>query len=309
MPQHSVIMPAYNGQTYLAEAIDSILRQTCADLELIIVNDCATDASAAIAADYAARDTRVRVVSTVVNSGAPALPKNIGLSLARGQYISFCDQDDLLLPDKLEQATRVFQRHPDLDIVFADFEPFGEALRGRHGYLAQRHFTSKARAYLDPLEDGLYRCRNFWGCMAGLHTGMSTQTIVCRREIIVGRRFDVRYRILDDISMWSRFAETARIGFLDRTVARYRYHDAALTSDDELLARESLAFHKENYFRQSHLLNAAENRRYRRMLADFLISVASRPNLTKLERRAHLAQSLIFELRLSTLRWLLQTFA
>lgn len=309
MPLHSVIMPVYNGEAYLAATIDSILQQTCADLELIIVNDCATDGSADIAAAHAARDARVRVVSTAVNSGAPALPKNVGLSLARGRYVSFCDQDDLLLPDKLEQATRVLQQYPDMDIVFADFEPFGDTRHAQRGYLAHKGFTTKARAYLVPLEDGLYRCQNFWGCMAGLHTGMSTQTIVCRREIIVGQRFDVRYRILDDIAMWYRFAETARIGFLDRTVARYRYHDAALTSNDELLARESLAFHKENYFRQSHLFNAAENQRYRHMLADFLISVASRPHLTKLEQRAHLAQSLVFELRLSTLRWMLQTFA
>ncbi|HEX7987286.1 MAG TPA: glycosyltransferase family 2 protein [Duganella sp.] len=309
MPLHSVIMPVYNGEAYLAATIDSILQQTCADLELIIVDDCATDGSADIAAAYAARDARVRVVSTAVNSGAPALPKNVGLSLARGRYVSFCDQDDLLLPDKLEQATRVLQQYPDMDIVFADFEPFGDTQHAQGGYLAHKGFTTKARAYLVPLEDGLYRCQNFWGCMAGLHTGMSTQTIVCRREIIVGQRFDVRYRILDDIAMWYRFAETARIGFLDRTVARYRYHDAALTTNDELLARESLAFHKENYFRQSHLFNVAENKRYRRMLADFLISVASRPHLTKLEQRAHLAQSLVFELRLSTLRWMLQTYA
>lgn len=309
MPLHSVIMPVYNGQAYLAAAIDSILHQTCADLELIIVNDCATDDSAAIAAGYAARDGRVRVVSTAINSGAPALPKNVGLSLARGQYISFCDQDDVLLPEKLEHATRIFQRHPDLDIVFADFEPFGEALQAQPAYLARQAFTTKAQAYLVPLGDGLYRCRNFWGCMAGLHTGMSTQTIVCRREVILGQRFDVRYRILDDNSLWYRFAETARIAFLDRTVARYRHHAAALTTDDDLLARETLAFHKENYFRQAHLFNAAENSRYRAMLARFCIRVASRPDMTKLERRAHLAQSLIFDFRLQTLRWLLQTFA
>ncbi|HEU4777047.1 MAG TPA: glycosyltransferase family 2 protein [Telluria sp.] len=309
MPRHSVIMPVYNGQAYLAAAIDSILHQSCADLELIIVNDCATDDSAAIAAGYAARDGRVRVVSTAVNSGAPALPKNVGLSLARGQYISFCDQDDVLLPDKLEHATRLFQHYSDLDIVFADFEPFGEALHGQQAYLARQAFTTKAQAYLVPLGDGLYRCRNFWGCMAGVHTGMSTQTIVCRREVIIGQRFDIRYRILDDISLWYRLAETARIAFLDRTVARYRHHDAALTTNDDLLARETLAFHKENYFRQAYLFNAAENSRYRAMLARFCIRVAARPDMTQLERRAHLAQSLIFDFRLQTLRWLLQTFA
>lgn len=309
MPLHSVIMPVYNGQTYLAAAIDSILLQTCADLELLIVNDCATDGSAGIAAGYAARDARVRVVSTAINSGGPALPKNVGLSLARGRYISFCDQDDVLLPEKLEHATRVLQQHPDLDILFADFEPFGDALQGQRGYLAHKRFTSTAQAYLVPLGDGLYRCRNFWGCMAGVHTGMSTQTIVCRREVIIGQRFDIRYRILDDISLWYRFAETARIGFLDRTVALYRHHDEALTTNDELHARETLAFHKENYFRQSHLFNAVENSRYRSMLARFFIRVASRPNISKLEQRANLAQSLVFDFRLRTLRWLLQTFA
>lgn len=309
MPLHSIIMPVYNGEAYLGEAIDSILAQTCADLELIAVNDSSRDDSLAILQSYAARDARVRVVSTAINSGGPALPKNVGLALATGEFISFCDQDDILQPEKLALATDVLRRHPDLDILFADFQPFGTALSQQSGYLAQKGFADKARDYLVPIEDGLYRCRNFWGCMAGVHTGMSTQTIVGRRAMFADKRFDIRYRIVDDISLWYRFAESARIGYLDRTVALYRHHDDALTTDSELLTRETLAFHKENYFRQCHLFDKAENRRYRSMLARFFVRMASRPRITPLEQRANLAEALTFDFRLQTLRWLLRTFA
>lgn len=309
MPLHSIIMPVYNGATYLAEALDSILAQTCADLELIVVNDSSRDNSLAILESYAARDARVRVVSTAINSGGPALPKNVGLAMATGEFISFCDQDDVLQPDKLALATDVLRRHPDLDILFADFQPFGTALSQQSGYLAQKGFAEKARDYLVPVEAGLYRCRNFWGCMAGVHTGMSTQTIVCRRVVFADKRFDIRFRIVDDISLWYRFAESARIGYLDRTVALYRHHDDALTTDSELLTRETLAFHKENYFRQYHLFDKAENRRYRSMLARFFVRMASTPRITRLEQRANLAEALTFDFRLQTLRWLLRTFA
>jgi glycosyltransferase involved in cell wall biosynthesis len=309
MPRHSIIMPVYNGAAYLAAAIDSILAQTCTDLELIIVNDSSRDESLAIAQAYAERDARVRLVSTAINSGGPALPKNVGLAMAGGEFISFCDQDDILCPDKLERATDVLDRHPELDIVFADFQPFGTALAEQSGYLAQKGFAAKAQAYLVPLEAGLYACRNFWGCMAGVHTGMSTQTIVCRRAVFDGKRFDIRFRIVDDISLWYRFAESAKIGYLDRTVALYRHHDDALTTDSELLTRETLAFHKENYFRQCHLFDKVENRRYRSMLSRFFIRMASRPRITPLEQRANLAEALTFDFRLQTLRWLLRTFA
>lgn len=307
MPQHSIIMPVYNGERYLQAAIASVLGQQGAELELIVVDDCSSDGSAHIAAQCGRRDARLRLARTALNSGGPAGPKNLGLALARGRFISFCDQDDLLLPHKLARASAVFARHPELDVLFFDFQPCDADGAPGPAYLAGKGFLGRAATYLSPFEDELHLCRRFLGCMAGIDSGMSTQGIVCRREVLEGQRFDTRFRIVDDIAMWYRLAEQARIAFVAESAALYRQHAAALTGDSVLLTRETVAFHRENYFRQRHLLDAAENRRYRRMLGCFFVRAAALPGIGALEQRNYLLQALGFDVRLSTLRWLLQT--
>lgn len=313
-PLHTVIMPVYNGAAYLAEAIASVLAQRCADLELIVVDDCSTDGSAAIVRHFAARDARLRCVSSGLNAGGPARPKNLGLALARGRYVSFCDQDDILLPNKLALAGAIFARHPQLELVFFDFAPFSTAGAAQpdvagQSYLAGKHFTARAANYLAPLDTQLYQCRRFWGCMAGIDTGISTQTVVCQRRLLAGQRFDPRFRIVDDLSLWYRLAEVACMAFAAHTVARYRHHAQALTGDRALLALESIAFHRENYFRQRRLFDRAEDRRYRQMLARLLVRCAALPGLAPLESRSYLLQSLLFDVKLRPLRWALQTWA
>lgn len=307
MPLHSIIMPVYNGERYLTEAIQSVLQQDCADLELICVDDCSTDESPCMLQRFARQDRRVRLAATAINSGGPARPKNIGLALAQGSYISFCDQDDVLLPHKLQRAGQVFARYPQLDLLFFDFLPFSAQNGTQQAYLARKNFTERASAYLAPLEDNIFSCHQFWGCMAGVHTGISTQTVVCRRDVMTGKKFDTRFRIVDDIAFWHSLVETARIAFINQPVALYRDHEHALTSNRTLLVRETIAFHHENYFRQRHLFNALENQRYRQMLARFFIRNAALPQQSKLEQRSYLLQSLLFDFRLRTLGWLLKT--
>lgn len=312
-PLHTVIMPVYNGAAYLAEAIGSVLGQHCADLELIVVDDCSSDGSAAIVRHFAARDARLRCLSTGLNTGGPARPKNLGLALARGHYVSFCDQDDILLPGKLALAGALFARHPQLDLLFFDFAPFTsdptqpDVILGP-SYLAGKQFTARAAAYLAPLDGQLFQCRRFWGCMAGIDTGISTQTVVCRRHLLAGQCFDPRFRIVDDLSLWYRLAEVACIGYAGQTVARYRHHPQALTGNRALLALESIAFHRENYFRQRALLEPAEDRRYRHMLARLLVRGAALPGVAPLEARSYLLQSLVFDFKLRPLRWAWQTW-
>jgi teichuronic acid biosynthesis glycosyltransferase TuaG len=99
-PLVSVIMPAYNAAGTLRESIDSILSQTCARWELIVVDDASTDGTAAVARAYADKDPRVRYFINERNVGA-ALARNRGINLAAGNYIAFLDSDDIWREDKL----------------------------------------------------------------------------------------------------------------------------------------------------------------------------------------------------------------
>ncbi|MEU6678180.1 bifunctional glycosyltransferase family 2 protein/CDP-glycerol:glycerophosphate glycerophosphotransferase [Streptomyces sp. NPDC046925] len=116
MSRFSVVVPAHRVQGYLRECLDSVLGQSHADLELIVVDDASPDASAAIAAECAERDGRAQLVRVPAHAGAgPA--RNIGADRATGDYLLFLDGDDLLLPGALEAVAEALDAAEDPDVL------------------------------------------------------------------------------------------------------------------------------------------------------------------------------------------------
>ena len=107
-PAISAILPMYNVGKYIGECLDSILVQTFQNFEVIIVDDCSTDNSAAVVESYIDKfDGRLRLERTLKNSGNAALPRNKGLSLSRGEYVIFIDPDDTITPTAFEELYSV----------------------------------------------------------------------------------------------------------------------------------------------------------------------------------------------------------
>lgn len=122
MIQLSVIIPAYNGDRYIAEAIDSALEQTYSDeYEIIIVDDGSTDNTFEVVEQY---DNRVNYLSQK-NQGVAA-SRNLGLAAARGKYIAFLDQDDLFLPHKLSSQVALLERDSGLGMVNSGWQIIDE---------------------------------------------------------------------------------------------------------------------------------------------------------------------------------------
>ncbi len=94
----SVILPIYNVEPYLARSLDSLINQTLTDIEIICVNDASPDNSAQVLAEYAARDSRIKVINMPKNSGA-AMARQAGLDIATGEYVGFVDPDDYVNND------------------------------------------------------------------------------------------------------------------------------------------------------------------------------------------------------------------
>ena len=113
-PAVSVILPAFNAEKYLGEAVDSILSQTFADFELIVVNDGSTDRTLEILRDNS--DNRIRIVSNDNNLG-PAKSMNKGISEARGRYIARQDADDISLPERLQKQFEYMEKHPEVAVL------------------------------------------------------------------------------------------------------------------------------------------------------------------------------------------------
>lgn len=114
MPKISVIVPVYNVEKYLHECIDSILAQTFADFELILVNDGSQDNSGAICDEYASKDKRIIVIHQE-NQGQAA-SRNTGIAIARGEWIHFVDSDDLIHPQMLEILYSAVDEHTQMSM-------------------------------------------------------------------------------------------------------------------------------------------------------------------------------------------------
>lgn len=106
----SIIMPVYNAEKFLRNAVHSVLAQTFTDFELLLINDCSTDSSEMICKQIAALDSRVRKLRTSVNSGAAAA-RNLGIKAARGHYLGFVDSDDTIDPDVFQSAYDILKKH------------------------------------------------------------------------------------------------------------------------------------------------------------------------------------------------------
>lgn len=138
----SAIIPVYNGDRYLAEALESILKQTYQPIEVIAVDDGSTDNSANIARSY----KEVRYIYQP-NQGV-AVARNVGISHARGELIAFLDQDDLWTPNKLSVQVDYLLKHENIGYTLAKMRVFLESGTDRPGWLNKDYLSEDIPAYI-----------------------------------------------------------------------------------------------------------------------------------------------------------------
>lgn len=120
----SVITPSCNSSLYIRGSIESVLRQSFVDWEMIVVDDCSTDDSASIVRFYSQQDSRIKLLQLSQNSGA-AVARNKAIEVAQGRYIAFLDSDDRWLPGKLEKQIRFMQEN-DYAFSYSAYEKLDE---------------------------------------------------------------------------------------------------------------------------------------------------------------------------------------
>jgi teichuronic acid biosynthesis glycosyltransferase TuaG len=152
-PLVSIITPCYNAASVLSATIDSVRAQTYGEWEMIIVDDCSTDSSAAVVEKYRRMDSRIRYLKTDCPSGSPSVPRNLALDAARGKYVAFLDSDDLWLPEKLEEQI-VFLESGGYEFVYSDYEKITYEGRRSGRVLHMRQSAS----YWDMLETSSVPC-------------------------------------------------------------------------------------------------------------------------------------------------------
>ena len=115
----SIITPNFNSEKYIASTIDSIIKQSYINWELIIVDDCSTDNSLEVINQFLVKDTRIKLIKLPNNSGA-AVARNKGIEIAKGEYISFLDSDDTWLKNKLNSQIEFITKN-DYEFIFSSY--------------------------------------------------------------------------------------------------------------------------------------------------------------------------------------------
>jgi glycosyltransferase involved in cell wall biosynthesis len=123
-PRVSIILPIFNGEKYLSDAISSLVAQTFTDFELLIIDDGSTDNSVALVQDWTTKDRRIRLIINKIPHGLP-YALNLGLQEARGEFIARADCDDIHHITKLKTQIRFMALHPSIMLLGTAYQPFG----------------------------------------------------------------------------------------------------------------------------------------------------------------------------------------
>ena len=118
-PKVSINLCCYNSEKYLRETLDSIVKQTYKDWELIIINDGSSDSTEAIIYEYIKQGYPI-AYHYQRNKGL-AFSRNKALELSQGKYVAFIDHDDLWLPDKLEKQASILEKRPEIDFLYGNY--------------------------------------------------------------------------------------------------------------------------------------------------------------------------------------------
>ena len=206
-PLISVVLPVYNGEAHLSEALDSILAQSLGDFELIAIDDGSTDGSLAVLRRYERKDSRVVVVAR----GNRNLPNtlNEGIDLARGAWIARMDQDDIALPHRFERQIE-WLLQTDADITGSWTQPFG---------------TKDRRPVQHAKTDDAIKVEILFG------SPFAHPTVMMRADLVRSLRYDPDWDRAEDYDLWER---AARAGWhmtnVPEVLLYYRQHPSQIST-------------------------------------------------------------------------------
>jgi glycosyltransferase involved in cell wall biosynthesis len=239
-PLVSVVIPVYNQERYIAEAVESVLGQTYPQVELVVVDDGSTDRTAGILAGYAPRLVYIRQD----NSGA-AIALNRGIEAAKGEYVGWLSSDDVYMPTKVERQVEHFAAHPDVRLTYTDFNVIDAT--GRINRIVRCPYYEDRKLFIRQLILG-----NFIN---------GSSVIACKEALIETGLFDPEMTYHADANMWLRMLKHYEFGHVGDVLLNYRWHAANASFNVAAMKRHRYVYYQKIWesFRPDDLFNGAED--------------------------------------------------
>lgn len=216
-PRVSVVIPVRNGKDYLQEALDSVLQQSFADLELLLINDGSNDDDYD---RYGLQDKRIRVIH--LDGTGVSRARNVGMEQSRGELIAFLDADDVWFPGKLQAQVKYLDEHPDVGVVFGKFIRWPSLAGGGFAPSTTLIQDASGIATAEAERSGWLYTRLLKGLLVGMNTAIIRRNIY---EAIGG--FDESMHQGEDYDFWLKTSRIAEMHSLNGPVALYRIHGAS----------------------------------------------------------------------------------
>ncbi|MCQ2607428.1 MAG: glycosyltransferase [Bacteroidales bacterium] len=208
MPLLTVLMPVYNGEDFLRESIESILNQTYTDFLFLIINDGSTDNSENIILSY--HDERIIYVKNEQNLKL-IRTLNKGISLVRTKYVARMDADDVSLPERLEKQVRYMEANPEIGVLGAWCQSFGEGYNHIVKYQAEHESIRYKQLYQIQL----------------VHPTCIMRMDVLRSQSVV---YDNNYTHAEDYELFTRLSHVTKLANLQEVLHLYRKHSNAVST-------------------------------------------------------------------------------
>jgi glycosyltransferase involved in cell wall biosynthesis len=248
----TVLMPVYNSEKYLKEAMESILNQTYQDFEFLIIADPSTDNSIQIIKSY--NDSRINLVQNEQKLGL-VNSLNLGFEIAQGEYIARMDADDISLPQRLQKQLDFMENNPEIGVCGTLFEMFGTN--------NQRHDH--------PENHELIKAFLLFGCYIGHPTVMLRKSILERYDL----RYDNSFQHAEDYELWTRVIKYSKFVNIQEVLLHYRSHENQLSSESAHILTQYIRNVQLNYVKnlgfqpttqEIAIHNAAINGRHKKSL-------------------------------------------
>ncbi|MES2535057.1 MAG: glycosyltransferase family 2 protein [Pseudomonadota bacterium] len=241
IPKATVLMPVYNGERFVGAAIDSILRQSFTDFELLIIDDASTDRTAEILSQI--NDSRIRIIRNEKNLKIVAA-LNLGLKEARGQYIVRMDADDISLAHRLQTQLRLMDDHPEVGACGSWIRGFGETWSYTHRYPQSHEEIVSSFLFYNPI---------------------AHPTVVMRRSVLQDHllSYSPDYPYAEDWMFWQQIGKVAKLANLPKVLLKYRITAGGSSKKNtdlqrgtqERILRENLAHFNVRGTGQDHALH------------------------------------------------------
>jgi glycosyltransferase involved in cell wall biosynthesis len=236
-PLVSVIVPTYNCETVISDTVKSVQRQSLRDWELLAIDDCSSDGTLKVLQKFGKLDSRIKVHSSPVNAGRPAVPRNFGLDLASGKYVAFLDADDLWHRQKLEIQIN-FLEMLDCKFISSQLLDFGKA----------REVIKRAETDIDSANIPYKKITH---SKLLVKNCIPNSSVCIERSLLENERFidDVRYKAIEDYHLWLRLHQKIPFSIkLNVPLLFYRRSDSGISKSKISMFKKNHMLYSEYYF-------------------------------------------------------------